>query len=683
MPTTPQPGTKRIGSLLTILLAVAFAGGAARSAIVQQGAVRVEISGAEQWKDTGIEVKPGDRLVMTATGELKFSDARQAAGPNGLARGWRDLLRAYPVRDAGRGAVVGRIGETGAAVSFLIGDRRDMTASTGGKLFVGINKLASDRPQGSFIVNIERTPSAPTSEGLAPELHEAREVKEVAGIRAALFEQIPRRVAGTDGTPGDMVNFLLVGSEDQVTKALAAAGWVKVDRTNREAVLRGVIASLSKQAYVEMPMSELILFDRPQDYGYAIGEAVKVIKERHHFRIWRAPFTADGETVWVGAGTHDVGFDRDQRDGKITHKIDPKVDGERDFIRDSLAATGMVSEWAYVEPRSPVRKAKTAHGQEFYSDGRVLIVRLPASGLDHSALFGRIFCGVLGQRADGADWGACSQFIETTGEPQGALPPLTTDYRVLIVPGVMNSCAASTPAYREGQTYLREKFGLSVELLAVPNESAETNAEEIAEWLEAQARVDARKFIVIGYSKGAPDLQTMLALHPRAAERVAAFVSVAGAIGGSPIADTMPALADRWTSMMNLGTCRGNMSEAFKSLRRDVRQAFLRQHPRVPVPSYSITATSSLENTSRMLRQTWELIAAYDRRQDGQLTKADALVPGGIFMGTVFADHFAVALPLGDDPNFRTMADRNRYPRTALLEAMVRFVVQDLESRKK
>ena len=33
--------------------------------------------------------------------------------------------------------------------------------------------------------------------------------------------------------------------------------------------------------------------------------------------------------VWVGAGTHDIGFEKDQRNGKVTHKIDPAVDGER------------------------------------------------------------------------------------------------------------------------------------------------------------------------------------------------------------------------------------------------------------------------------------------------------------------------------------------------------------------
>jgi len=61
-------------------------------------------------------------------------------------------------------------------------------------------------------------------------------------------------------------------------------------------------------------------------------EPFAVAASRHHFRIWKAPFTWNGQTVWAGAGTHDIGFEKDQRNGKVTHKIDPAVDGERDNI---------------------------------------------------------------------------------------------------------------------------------------------------------------------------------------------------------------------------------------------------------------------------------------------------------------------------------------------------------------
>ncbi len=663
-----------------VFLVLFCASGAFAQAADHAREFTVEIAGEELWKETGVELQPGDRLILTASGELQYL-GEKPTGPEGMPRGWKDLLRLLPLNQAGRGALLGRISDSGQP--FLIGERREMTAGAAGRLFLGINQTSSDTGKGSYTVRITLTASESAAMP-AVERFAAREVDSLPGITRKLFEKIPRRVKDPDGTPGDMVNFLLLGDEETIRQALQEAGWVKVDRTTKDSLLRGAIATLSKQAYVELPMSELHLFGRGQDYGFAHAEPFVVVARRHHFRIWKASFEVEGQAVWVGAGTHDIGFERDQRKDRITHKIDPNVDEEREFIRASLSQTGRVADITYLTPREPIRKAKTAHGADYYSDGRVLVMRLPSSGLDRSQMFSRLFCSVLAAQPDAKEWGDCAQYIEKSDAGQAELSPIPTQYRILIVPGVMNSCAESTPAYQEGQQYLREKYGLTVDLLAVPNESAESNAWTIADWLQQQRFTDPRKFIVFGYSKGAPDLHTMLALEPDAAEHVAAFVSVAGAIGGSPIADVMPAIADRWMNQMQFGTCRGSMAEAFKSLKREVRQAFNRQYPTPRVPSYSLAAVADEGRVSRMLKQTWQLMSSYDRRQDGQLTIADATVPGSLFLGSVLADHFAVALPLANAPEeaIRSMVDRNRYPRTALLEAMVRFVVQDLESRK-
>lgn len=191
------------------------------------------------------------------------------------------------------------------------------------------------------------------------------------------IQRLPTRVEDKDGTPGDMVNLVVVGSRAQMEKALAAAGWKAVDRTATEAAVRAVISILNKQVYTELPMSELYLFDRPQDYGYARGEPVRVVAERHHFRLWKSPWeTTEGDDIWVGAGTYDAGFEEDQRTGDITHKIDPEVDKERDFIGGTLKETGRLAGLAYLRLPEPVREATTAHGGPYRSDGRVLVVVL-------------------------------------------------------------------------------------------------------------------------------------------------------------------------------------------------------------------------------------------------------------------------------------------------------------------
>jgi LssY-like putative type I secretion system component LssY len=327
-----------------------------------------DLTPADTWTDTGIDLQPGDTIKITATGTLQYSNAKQSSGPEGLNRGWADLIRQLPVNDAGRGALVGRIGSSDAARAFLIGALRESKAPIAGRLFLGINQGAGDNATGSLHVTVVRTAAPVSSKPATP-------VK-VPVFTQRMIDSIPRRVTDINGAPGDRVNFIIIGSEEKLQAAFAAAGWVTVDKTKTDAILRGALATFSMKAYVTLPMSELYLFGRSQDFGYAQGDPVRVVASRNHFRVWKAPFTLEGQTVWVGAGTHDIGFDRDQRNNGITHKIDPDTDLERDYIKDSLIQTGMVVKTDYVTATDPILKAKTAHGEEFSSDGRTLLIYL-------------------------------------------------------------------------------------------------------------------------------------------------------------------------------------------------------------------------------------------------------------------------------------------------------------------
>lgn len=650
----------------------------------QKGAKDVDVSATREWTDTGIDLAPGDRLVITATGTLQFPNTPQAAGPDGLPRGWKDLLRNLPVNESGRGALIGRIGDTDTSEPFLVGARRELLAPRSGRLFLGINQQQSEPGTGTFHARIEFLQrGAKSTEGGSG--GSTAVGTEVPGVNKALLEKIPRRVADADGHPGDMVNFLILGSEDRVRQALQTAGWVVVDRSKKDAVLHGILASLSKQAYVQLPMSELFLFGRAQDFGFAHAEPFAVVAQRHHFRLWKASMEVNGQTLWVGAGTHDIGIEKDKRNGKLTHKIDPAVDGERDYIGRSLTDTGMVTAITYVQPSNPVTDTKTATGDSFHSDGRVMAMSLASSGDDRSKAFAEIFCAVLQQEhPDAGDWGPCSEYLESPPSSRASLGAFPAKYRLLIVPGVMSSCASSAPAYKEGQAYLHDHYGLPVALVPAPNESSETNGQSIAQYLRDHWKEDTRKYILLGYSKGAPDIQVALAQDPDIVTMVAAFITVAGAVGGSPVADAMPAQAERWTQSLNLGACQGDIAAAFKSLGRTERQTFLANHPTPPVPTYSLVAISDKTNTSKALLQSWQLMSVYDSRQDSQLTQSDATAPGALYLGAARADHFAVALPFESlqDASVRALVDKNHYPRTALLEALVRFVGQDLESPK-
>lgn len=331
----------------------------------------VQITGDQAWVDAGIDVKPGEHVVITATGKLRYGDAKEDNGPDGLARNFRDLLRMLPFNEAGRGALIGRIGDKDAAQPFLVGAHRDVVAPVAGRLALGINQANDDTGTGTYVVEVEV---------YAPENGKARavakQVSSMPGINNDLFAKIPRRVSDKQGNPGDMVNFLILGSQTAMENVFTTSGWVKVDADVQGTILRGILESISKESYLTMPMSQLYLFGRPQDYGWAHAEPITVVKTRNHLRIWKAPFQVRGETLWVGAATHDIGFERDQRNNSVTHKIDPDIDLERDYVEKTLESTGLVTEISHFLPDNPLKEAKTATGGSFHSNGQVLILKV-------------------------------------------------------------------------------------------------------------------------------------------------------------------------------------------------------------------------------------------------------------------------------------------------------------------
>src|SRR5579864_1015333 len=318
-------------------------------------AQEIQLTGDQLWSDTGIDVQPGEHIVVTATGKLRYADAKEDNDPDGIPRGFKDLLRILPFNAGGRGALIGRVGDPDVAQPFLLGAHREVVALAGGRLSIGINQVADDTGDGTYKVQIE-VYAADTHFVV----HQVRQMNAISGVDATLLSRIPRRISDKEGNPGDMVNFLIIGSESAMQKAFTGAGWVKVDTDVRGTVLHGILESISKESYLTMPMSPLYLFGRPQDYGWAHAEPISVVASRNHLRIWKAPFDVRGRTLWIGAATHDVGFERDQRNNGVTHKIDPDIDLERDYVEKTLRSTGLVEAVMHITPDNPMKEANTA-----------------------------------------------------------------------------------------------------------------------------------------------------------------------------------------------------------------------------------------------------------------------------------------------------------------------------------
>ena len=342
-----------------------------------------DVAASKGWLDTKIDLHGGAKLRFTATGQVTYpadtsmegkTHTAGTFGPAGLARGWADLIHQYAVGNAGHGALIGRIGSGDYSQAFLVGESKDFDVPVAGRLYLGLNQSESDAANatGSFHVKIDILNEGSADATTAGGPTDAR----IVSITADLVNKIPRRVTDPNGKPGDMVNVLIVGTQDQVVQVFTTAGWVEVDKEAGSSALNAVMDSLEKKDYLTMPMSVLFLFNRAQDYGFAHAEPVKVAMSRNHLRVWKSPYTVEGRPLWCVAATHDIGFERDQRNGGVTHKIDPAIDGEREYVNGTLSATGLVVQRDHVTPSDPLTTAKTATGGEFHSDGRVVVLVL-------------------------------------------------------------------------------------------------------------------------------------------------------------------------------------------------------------------------------------------------------------------------------------------------------------------
>lgn len=319
-------------------------------------------------------------------------------------------------------------------------------------------------------------------------------------------------------------------------------------------------------------------------------------------------------------------------------------------------------------------------------------VDVPSGVTDARGRFAEIFCAVLAGHGPALpDYRPCEQALgNVAGMPPGtgrsvSLGPAARPLVAAIVPGIGYACFAQ---WLEQPTTPRDHvrgFGYDVRLVPVDALSGTaTNARRIRDALVAlPSEPGPPRLVLIGYSKGTPDILEAIVRYPEIQGRIAAVVSVAGAVGGSPLADD----ARQWQADLLRhwpeAECDPGDGEGVASLHPEVRKAWLAQNALpTTVPFYSLVTLPDPERVSRIVRPGYRTLSKIDRRNDSQVLYADQIVPGSTLLGFLNADHWAVVVPVARAHPVigKTLADRNDYPREALLEAVLRFVDEALAS---
>jgi dienelactone hydrolase len=217
--------------------------------------------------------------------------------------------------------------------------------------------------------------------------------------------------------------------------------------------------------------------------------------------------------------------------------------------------------------------------------------------------------------------------------------------------------------------------------------SSANNARQIRDAILAMPlSSDASRLVLIGYSKGAPDILEAVVDYPEIRSRVAAVVSAAGAIGGSPLANDAEQFQADMLRYFPGATCTSGDGGAVQSLRPATRQAWMAHNPLPPdVRYYSLATYPQPERISSILKSSYEKLARIDARNDSQMIFYDQIVPGSTLMGYVNADHWALAVPIARSHAMigSLFVTQNEYPREALTEAALRFIEEDLATSGK
>lgn len=119
----------------------------------------VDVPGNQQrGVDTGIELRTGDQLTITATGSVTAGRRAGVVSADGGRQSAAGILGAstYPVPTAGVGALVGYILQTNGQMSqvFLVGSQATLTTPVDGRLYLMVNDDNYSDNSGSFSARI-------------------------------------------------------------------------------------------------------------------------------------------------------------------------------------------------------------------------------------------------------------------------------------------------------------------------------------------------------------------------------------------------------------------------------------------------------------------------------------------------------------------------------------------------
>jgi len=263
------------------------------------------------------------------------------------------------------------------------------------------------------------------------------------------------------------------------------------------------------------------------------------------------------------------------------------------------------------------------------------------------------------------------------------LGPARSKLHIAVVAGLGAECFADlVQPFHFALEHLRSLGYRTSQIKVDGLSSSATNGQQIRDAvLEMDLGTADEPLILVGYSKGAPDIIEGLVAYPELQEHVAAVITVSGAVNGSPLTDDAPEWLLSLVGHLPGSGCDEGDGGAIESLKPSTRRRFASTHKLLEgIRYYSLGSFAPRESISTPLRGGYDELSKIDARNDGQMIFYDQVISGGALLGFVKSDHWAAAMPIARQ--YPTLApyvvDRNEFPREIVLESVVRLVEEQL-----
>jgi LssY C-terminus len=186
------------------------------------------------------------------------------------------------------------------------------------------------------------------------------------------------------GIPGDALNVGLVGSEEDVLRAMQAADWFPADPVTLRTSLEIVGSVVLDRPYHAAPVSPLYYQGKKEALAFEKPDG-RSADRRHHVRLWLVlEAGTDGRPVWLGAVTYDRGVGLSHYTGQVTHHIGPDIDSERDLLMRDLREAGMADALFQISGIGPTLFGRNGGGDAYYTDGEIDVASLVVNGVKRS-----------------------------------------------------------------------------------------------------------------------------------------------------------------------------------------------------------------------------------------------------------------------------------------------------------